>query len=120
MIYTVSKEAYPNEDKHYTQQIILKDLDNNTYTLRIIENGFVIKYPLEEKFKYQIEEHTFYFENTGYIFVKNPHFDVFCEIRNIIKTSTQDIVHESFSKFLAYRLKLELQLMNSEVGKFIG
>jgi hypothetical protein len=120
LIYAVSSDLYPKEGQ-FIEEIIYKDENDFEWRIARIENGFIVKYfgdPyfLDSTFECELSNGEWIsIPNSNCIFFNNPDFDVFCNVRDIIKNGYTDYIQEVFTDLFTERFEHDMSLMASEI-----
>ena len=119
MLYLVIPSLYPSKDKIIEETLY----DENDLEWRIarVVNGFFVKYFDDKHFIPNILCITtkigelIKIQNTGCIFFQSTDFELFCEMRNIIKSGWTDDIWEAINEFLTERFDHDLGVVKSEI-----
>lgn len=122
MIYCLDPKLYPTAE-HMLEEITYQDENGFDWKIARVSNGFFVKYLGDPYFK----DNTFECEtsrgqhirvkNTNCIFIEDPDFDTFYEVRNLLILGYTDEIWETFNGMFEERFEHDLGMLESEMVK---
>jgi len=122
MVYCLPIEDYSRKD-NFIEELKYEDKNDFEWVIGRLQNGFMVKYLGDDYFKEEI----FYCEvsngesikikNTGCLFFNSNDFELFCDIRDIIKIGWTDDIWGTFQELLVMRFEGDRSILECEIIK---
>jgi len=124
MIYCLSPELYPNAEQ-IIEEICYQDENQFEWKIARVKNGFFVKYFgglyfKDPYFSCELKSGKYILvNNTNCIFIQDCSFEIFAEVRNVIKTGYTDDIWETFQEMFEGRLNHDIGMLESEIVKHV-
>lgn len=120
MIYCLEPALYPKPHQ-FIEEISYRDENDFEWKVARISNGFFVRYFGNDYFKESVfvcellQGETIRIKNTNCIFIQNTDFEVFAEVRNVLKNGYTDDIWETFEEMFTERFEHDKTLLKSEL-----
>jgi len=121
MIYCIDPSLFPTDPKKIVEQISYRDENDFEWRIVRIKNGFMVRffgddYFKESKFFCELKSgKTVVIKNTNCIFFDSNDFDLFCDIRDLLKNENTDDIWDFFNEMLTERFEHSDGILESEM-----
>lgn len=115
-----SKTSIPKEKRKSVETLEYKDTDGNKWRIMRIVNGFILTYAGNQqhrlnRFPIEHKGEILELRNTNCIFFNTTDFEVFYELREVIKSSSTENVWEFVRQTIEDRIHVNDTLLESEI-----